>query len=336
MAAVEKTWLTDEADAAADRVGPITASVIAPIVRSKLHVSLDAADTSSRNQDALELVCEIQVLLLAAMARERLRNGEGVRDLAGYAAAAAANVCYQYFRAKFPVRTRETNRLRYILSHREGFSIWKDERDRWVCGRVEWKGEASGNTFVPEIADPSLIIRGKTEREKYAAILEWVFERAGAPVAFDDLIEAVMSAFDLRERGESDHSKEQQFFLENIADSRPAADAEIVSAERLGELWRAVLQLPLNHRKVLLLNLKDRDGAGLIALLPLTGTASVREIAAALGFAAKEFARVWNSLPWDDLRIAEHLGLSRQQVINLRQSARAKLLRELRGWGKYK
>lgn len=332
MAAAEKTWAEDEPDAAAGRVGAVTASVIAPIVRRKLHVTLDPADTSARNQDALELVSEIQVLLLAGLAREPMHNGEGVRDVSGYAAAIAANVCYQYFRAKFPVRTREANRLRYVLSHRREFSIWKDDRDRWVCGRARWQGKASV-AAVPEIADASRIVRGKTDREKYAAIFEWVFERAGGPVAFDDLLEAVMSALDLRENAECERASEQQFLLENIADTRAAADEMIVSAERLGELWRAVVSLPLNHRKVLLLNLKDRGGSGPISLLPMTGTASVREIAAALEFPIEEFAAIWNSLPWDDLQIAEHLGFSRQQVINLRQSARAKLLRELHGKG---
>jgi DNA-directed RNA polymerase specialized sigma24 family protein len=301
-------------------------SVVKPVVRRKLHVTLDPADTSARNQDALELVGEVQVLLLAGLARER---GEGVRDVASYAAATAANVCYQYFRTKFPVRTREANRLRYILSHKKDFAIWKSAAERWVCGSAAWEHSGRAAESVPEIVDVERIIRGKDERHRYSAVLEWVFERSGGPVHFDELVDAVMAAFDLRERSERE-GDETALRLENVPDARPLADDALVSAESLRELWCAVLRLPVRHRQVLLLNLKDRGGAGVIALLPLTGTASVREIAAALDFAAEDFAAVWNELPWDDRRIADHLGVARQQVINLRQTARAKLFRHLR------
>ena len=326
---VDQTWVADQVHAAAEQVEKVTASVVTPIVRRKLHVSLQAADASARNQDALELVSEIRILLLAGLVRGPLDIDESVRDLTGYAAVVAANVCYQYFRSKFPIRTREANRLRYLLRHREEFDIWKDDRDRWLCGRSDWKDERA-SAAVPEVVDAARVLRGKAEREKHEAILEWVFEVTGAPVAFDELVASVMSALDLRDSAEQE---DVSAMVERLPDPRPAADDEIVSAERLGGLWRAVLELPLKQRKVLLLNLKDRSGSGLIALLPLTGTASIREIAEALAFSAAEFAVIWNSLPWDDLRVAEHLGLSRQQVINLRQSARAKLLRQLRGKG---
>lgn len=330
MIAIEKSL--DEVDVSA--VEEITASVIAPIVRRKLHVTLGAADTSQRNQDALELVSEIQVLLLSGIARCPDQNGgDGVRDLRGYAATVTANVCYQYFRTKFPVRTREANRLRYILSHRKEFAIWKDKSHHWLCGFAGWKERSSPAVVAPEIVDLGAITHGKSEREKYFAILNWAFKEAGAPLVFDDLLEIAMSALQLHDVIDHNTDDELQDLLETVPDPRTGVDEEIVSAERLNELWRAVMRLPLNHRKVLLLNLKDRHGEGLIALVPMTGTATVREIAAALGFAAEEFATIWNTLPWDDLRIGEHLGLARQQVINLRQSARAKLLRHLREIG---
>ena len=44
---------------------------------------------------------------------------------------------------------------------------------------------------------------------------------------------------------------------------------------------------------------------------------------------AEELAGMWNSLPLDDRGIAERLGITRQQVINLRKSARARLARRM-------
>jgi len=47
---------------------------------------------------------------------------------------------------------------------------------------------------------------------------------------------------------------------------------------------------------------------------------------------AESFAEVWNDLPLEDARIAELLGLTRQQVINARKSGRERLARRLRGF----
>jgi hypothetical protein len=46
----------------------------------------------------------------------------------------------------------------------------------------------------------------------------------------------------------------------------------------------------------------------------------------------EEFAEIWNHLPLDDNRIAEILNLTRQQVINLRKSARERLARRMKNF----
>jgi hypothetical protein len=97
----------------------------------------------------------------------------------------------------------------------------------------------------------------------------------------------------------------------------------------LKTLWNEIGRLPVRHRAALLLNLKNSEGDGLITLLPMTRIATITQIAEMLEFPAEDFARVWKDLPWDDNAIAGHLRLTRQQVINLRQSARATLKRRL-------
>ena len=81
-----------------------------------------------------------------------------------------------------------------------------------------------------------------------------------------------------------------------------------------------IRQLPPRQCAALLLNLKDAQGRGVIALFPLERIATMREIAAALGMPAERFAALWNDLPIEDLAIAELLAVTRQQVINLRKS----------------
>jgi hypothetical protein len=44
---------------------------------------------------------------------------------------------------------------------------------------------------------------------------------------------------------------------------------------------------------------------------------------------AQEFAKLWNNLPLEDTTIAQNLGVTRQQVINLRKSARERLARRM-------
>jgi hypothetical protein len=68
----------------------------------------------------------------------------------------------------------------------------------------------------------------------------------------------------------------------------------------------------------------------LISLLPYTGTATIEQIAEALEFPLEEFLELWNKLPLDDATIAEFLGATRQQVINLRKCARERLERRIR------
>ena len=57
------------------------------------------------------------------------------------------------------------------------------------------------------------------------------------------------------------------------------------------------------------------------------GVASFREVAAALEMTPQELAEVWNRLPLEDREIAARLGVDRQQVINLRSTARERLAR---------
>jgi hypothetical protein len=64
-------------------------------------------------------------------------------------------------------------------------------------------------------------------------------------------------------------------------------------------------------------------------LFTVTGVANMRKIADVLEFQADTFAAMWNRLPLDDNAIAQYLGVTRQQVINLRKSSRDRLARRM-------
>lgn len=118
--------------------------------------------------------------------------------------------------------------------------------------------------------------------------------------------------------------------LEALADPTPDARESLGFRSSLRALWVEIRQLPERQRAALLLGLRDDTGRSVLFLLPATGTASIREIAAALGWSAERLAGLWNDLPLNDHRIADLLSASRQQIINLRKSARERLGRRMR------
>ena len=59
------------------------------------------------------------------------------------------------------------------------------------------------------------------------------------------------------------------------------------------------------------------------------GAASLRETAATLELPVGDFAALWNELPLPDDVVAARLGYTRQQVTNLRMSARKRLAHRL-------
>jgi hypothetical protein len=159
-----------------------------------------------------------------------------------------------------------------------------------------------------------------------------IFNHAGGPIEFDELVSAIAVL-----QGISDQPIESLAEDEDAGASMPSS-GEPDQAWRmekrmfLQRLWDELQQLPLNQRSALLLNLKDASGFGCITLFPATGIATVRQLAGVLQISVESFAQVWNDLPLEDSKIAELLGLTRQQVINARKSGRERLARRLKGF----
>jgi DNA-directed RNA polymerase specialized sigma subunit len=130
--------------------------------------------------------------------------------------------------------------------------------------------------------------------------------------------------------GTNEKGEERQSF--QLADTRPDASVENERRVYLEKLWNEITDLPTRQRAAVLLNLKDASGRGVIDLWLGVGVATVEKIASVLEMTLEAFAAIWNDLPLDDNRIAEILGLTRQQVINLRKSARERLARRMKGF----
>ena len=195
-----------------------------------------------------------------------------------------------------------------------GFAAWQGRQKALPAGRLGELSEVEG------------------VRQLKADALAAVFNQLGGPVEFDELVSALAALLGVRVRP-----------IESLPESEDAAALAPAAVESdpawqiekrifLQRLWEELQLLPPNQRAALLLNLRDAGGSGCITLFPATGVAGLRQLADALGMSADDFARLWNELPLEDARIAELLGLTRQQVINARKSGRERLTRRLKGF----
>jgi hypothetical protein len=94
-------------------------------------------------------------------------------------------------------------------------------------------------------------------------------------------------------------------------------------------LWLELGQLPLEHRRVVLLNVREAMG-GHIEMFVLLGIASILQLAETLEWEPWTLATLWPKLPLPDAEIARLLGMTPGDVSNRRSTARQRLRRRLR------
>jgi RNA polymerase sigma factor (sigma-70 family) len=275
---------------------------------------------TSPEQDREDVAGDVILDLVSRLKRLKQAGGAPIERFTAYVAVTAHNACDQYLRHRYPQRHRLKNRLRYLLTKTPRFALWEDDERGWVCGRAAWRERP------PVPLDPELVSRLGARDRPPPQILADLFEHAGGPVEFDALT-ALFALF----WGVRDATSSLELVEHAVAASEPAADALLVQKQSLERLWSEIEDLPAAQRAALLLNLRDATGGSAVWVLPAAGIASMRRVAEMVGIAGEEFAGLWARLPLSDIDIGERLGVARQQVINLRQAARQRLGRRLRG-----
>jgi hypothetical protein len=269
---------------------------------------------------------------------QTLRTHPGAGDiecLADYTAAATYSACAHHLRRRYPERSRLKNQLRYVLEQNARFALWTASDGGLRCGLSPWYGQEESPVAAQRLAD----LEQQLERWPHSweqaklglsaelgQLVAEVFDQVGGPIELDGLIRFVADVWRIqsgRNRGSGGDR------VERLAETGPTAEMSIDRRRLLNRLWTEVQHLPVRQRAALLLNLRDAQGAGLLWILPVTGIASMRAIAHALEMPAEEFASLWSRLPIDDITLAEQLDCTRQQVINLRMSARKRLRNRL-------
>ena len=302
---------------------PVIKGVIRFKLRFNSHQETQRAESDDIHQDVvLQLVTQLQRF-------RKLPSTHPITDVRGMAAIIAHRTCARWMRRQFPERHALKNRLHYLLTRQRSFALWEDDNGKSLAGFAVWQQQKK--TAVRNVIDIENLPAHIRKAQELAETVASIFDHAGGPIEFDGLVTAVAAIQGISDQPvESLAEDEDGGFDPATPDADPAWRIE--KKMFLQRLWEELTQLPMNQRAALLLNLKDASGFGCITLFPAIGIATIRQLAAALELPVESLAELWNDLPIEDARIAELLGLTRQQVINARKSGRERLARRLKGF----
>jgi hypothetical protein len=299
-----------------------------PAIRKVVRYKL-AFQGRSESQDVEDVAGDVVVELIARLQSVKSTGDvDAIGSFSGYTAVAAYHACNEYLRRKYPNRHRLKNRLRYLLNAEPGFAIWEVGAE-WLCGTAKWQKQGRAAVSGDRLARARELLSDLPhgpDAMHPATLLSSIFERMGGPIPFDEAVEMLAWLW-----GVDDPAALSEAHAREVPTGETQTGLRMELTQWLSTLWQQIRALPRAQQIALLLNLRSGADTAAVTLLPVTGVASIVEIAETLGIASEEFAEMWNSLPLDDLAIARHLGLTRQQVINLRKSARERLIRRVGG-----
>jgi hypothetical protein len=328
----------DDALEEAAALARLNAEEIEPIIRRGVGYKLRLKSSEDWQRSEFEEIHnDIQLRLLRrlhSLKQDPARNQIG--NLRGYVATVTRNTCDEYLRRRYPLRRSLKDKVRRHLLHHTEFALWEDTECNWLAGLSGWQSLDRARKYELWTTGGDLEERLKVQwqtvdvqRLQIHDLLINIFDVVQAPLDLDELTELVAGLW-----GIEDHPAEP--LTDNVCASRDeqqSADINpatiIERRESLQFLWREICQLPRRQRVALLLNLRNPHGVNIITLLPATGIATFEQIAQTLEIPTAQFEELWADLPLDDLHIAAYLGATRQQVINLRKTARERLLKRM-------
>jgi hypothetical protein len=316
----------------------------APVIRGVIQQRIR---NPRERQDADDLYGEVLVHMVAWLGELRQRpDRTPIADFRRYTAVVAHRVCDAQLRRQYPNRTRLKSRVRYVLSRHPAFAMRDAGPQGWMCGLVTGEPRPAGTGARGRLSELRLS-RGPipgfegidVQRAPLITIVEAVLTWVGGPVELDDLVSALADLTGVVDRvdppREAHDDADPTAWIERVPDREPLVIARLESREYLARLWFEVCELPVRQRVALLLSLREDDGTAVLPLLLLTGTAEMSDVAVALEWPVQRLEPLWARLPIEDLEIARELSLTRQQVINLRKSARLRLARRMQRWAEH-
>jgi RNA polymerase sigma factor (sigma-70 family) len=292
----------------------ILADAVQPRVRQVVN-GYRRTDWPIAAEDGEDIVGQVTVRMLNKLRAATVLEDESVQNLEAYVTTLTKNAIRDLMRRLSPERTRLKRRLRYLFSQDPRLTMRVDDNVA-VCGLAAWSDQTMTPADITAVqAATEAALRGRDIGSGDDAVA--VLRAVGTRVRLADLVVALC---------DNDFPRN-----EAAPEERAAHDGDVVEARQyLRVLWQEIRDLPAHQRAALLLNLREPSAGNAVVLFVAVGIATLDEIAEAIGMSAPALAAIWDEMPLDDVRIAEHLGVRRQQVINMRKSARERLTRRMR------
>jgi len=306
--------------------------IIQKILRSKLRVSLNGRGTQ-QNQDALEIAGDLRAAIISALRALRQNpNQTAIASFPDFVAIKTYSACADYLRERNPRRWRLKSLLRRRLRQNPRFALWQAEDKRWYAGfsgRPETTTQAEQSGAYDSASHPrdGKLSEAQVKSDEFLGDL---FARSGGPIRFDQVVKIAAETWHIHDPPPESIDAGGSERDDHFTSSELRVDLALEQRLFFEQVWREVCQLPVLQRAALLLNLRDSRDGGVISFLPFLGVASKEELARLLEMPHEDFQELWNELPLDDSRIAQMFGITRQQVINLRKTARERLARRMR------
>jgi DNA-directed RNA polymerase specialized sigma24 family protein len=343
-------------EAARDALGEALAHHASPLIRRIVGRQLGSlAGASGAEQDVDDVHATVLLRLTAqCWTLRRNESATAIVSLSSYVATTTYNACHEWLRTRAPRRARLQNRVRYVLTRDQTLALWEVADREWWCGVRQAPSQAHAHAQLDapagaraydevvrciqgQMASVSRLAAAGDSHRIVATLVQGTLAALGAPCRFSDLVSALAEALgetdvsiSLARVRPGDESSGPRDLAEQVEDTSASPAEALEQRDYLTQLWSEIVLLPARQRAALLLNLRDENGGGMLALFPLTGIASTADIARALDVSDAGLSELWPALPRDDQWIAEYLGLTRRQVINLRKCARERLARRMR------
>jgi len=319
----------------ADLISGYTVPVVKGIVRSMFgeNAAREIYYRAKLTQDLEDIVADVNVKILDRLRRlKRSPEEDAIHDYRSYVAVTTYNVCNAYVRLKYPNWYRLKAKLSYTLKHHPEFALWDRTDGKSVCGLSEWRGQertASCGWISDARMDVDWYVK-QGSPDEFIELLRAAFTTARAPIRIEDLVSLVGEILRI-----ADHPDGNEVQLEYLKPSDlPGYYIDPVQEQGqrqyLRRLWNEIVQLPLPQRLTLLLAVRDDGHSSVTLIFSEICIASFREIAQAAGMSASEFTQILGNMPLDDNAISKRLGVTRQQVISYRFSARRRMARRMK------
>jgi len=316
--------------------------IINKIIRNKLRVTLRASEGSLQNQDALEIAGELRLIIFSELRALKAQPAtSSIVSFPSFVAIKTYSACADYFREKNPQRWRLKNLLRHHLKQNPQFDLWMSTNRRLIAGLHSWRALVSTASLQSEPPTQSCNVTAEQVaasrpgldalRLSPDSLLLTIFELSGHAIEFDRVVAIAAEVWGIKDQPTESFENADGEITKELVDTSPGIELILEHRSYLSRLWEEVCQLPELQRAALLLNLRDAEGGGVIAFIPQLEIASKADLARMTGISEAQFLALWNELPLDDASISRILNLTRQQVINLRKTARERLARRMKG-----